>query len=377
MPTWLCRNRKNRPAPATPNIDVRWRPAVEGLEDRTTPTASAITSNFNGTAITADNYLWFNSVAKVSGLPAAGATLHVTNQSIDFNVTHVAVPDTTLTFSPGTTAAGATTGVDAGGNWVTSSPLSFSGNVFLSGQSYQVPAPGIAGGSVKNITWSATFTSDTPGLSVNWQWSAAVYKSTGFTTDLNSLGVKPLDTQTAQYANSDHAGTPEVFKTNVLGGARGGGGSNFTGSYSSTKAVIPDVGSTTTQGTAVISGTVTEFLPDGSHTAQAGVTITLTGVNDQNQPVSLSTTTDANGYYQFANLRPGSYTLTQAPPGFVSVGGMFQPLIMSISSPGLTNGVSGNGDGSDPTGMSITSIALQDGDDGTQYDFTNSYGNPG
>lgn len=36
------------------------------------------------------------------------------------------------------------------------------------------------------------------------------------------------------FPNSDHAGTPECWKSFVVGGAHGGGGSTFTGSYSGT-----------------------------------------------------------------------------------------------------------------------------------------------
>jgi len=58
---------------------------------------------------------------------------------------------------------------------------------------------------------------------------------TSFDTDYNALGVKPVDDNKAsQYQNSDHAGTPENFKMFVIGGATGGGGSNYTGSYSAT-----------------------------------------------------------------------------------------------------------------------------------------------
>jgi hypothetical protein len=45
------------------------------------------------------------------------------------------------------------------------------------------------------------------------------------------------DKNASQYNNSDQAGTPENFKQFVIGGARGGGGSNYTGSYSGTAAV--------------------------------------------------------------------------------------------------------------------------------------------
>jgi hypothetical protein len=69
---------------------------------------------------------------------------------------------------------------------------------------------------------------------------AAVY--TVLTTNYNVLGVKPAHTNTCLYDNSDHAGTPEgidpgsgrPFKSFVTGGARGGGGSNWTGSWSGT-----------------------------------------------------------------------------------------------------------------------------------------------
>ena len=80
--------------------------------------------------------------------------------------------------------------------------------------------------------------SDTPGVSVQWKWAAAVY--TNFSADYNALGVKPVDDNRAsQYRNSDHAGTPENFKAYVIGGARGGGGSNYTGSLSRTARVGP------------------------------------------------------------------------------------------------------------------------------------------
>ena len=86
---------------------------------------------------------------------------------------------------------------------------------------------------IKNVIWQATFSSDRSGLSVNWQGGAAVY--TNFSTDYNSLGVKPVDDNKAsQFQNSYHAGTSENFKQFVIGGAGGGGGSNFTGSYSGT-----------------------------------------------------------------------------------------------------------------------------------------------
>ena len=43
------------------------------------------------------------------------------------------------------------------------------------------------------------------------------------------------------------------------------------------------------------------------------VVITLTGTNDQGA-INQTATTDSNGFYQFQNLRPGSYTITETQP---------------------------------------------------------------
>ena len=45
-----------------------------------------------------------------------------------------------------------------------------------------------------------------------------------------------------------------------------------------------------------------------------GVKIILTGTNDLGQSVRVTTTTDANGYYIFTGLRPGTYTVTEVQP---------------------------------------------------------------
>jgi hypothetical protein len=203
---------------------------------------SAITSNFNGTAIADGDFVWFNGVAKVSGLSASPTTIFVTHATITFTAngkTYVlAVPDSEITFSASTTLATTnfevlSSEIGSPRGWDTDLPFSgLAGNDFLAAVRFKVPAGGLPAG-IKNVTWQATFSSGKTGLTVNWQWGAAVY--TTFSTSYNSLGVKPVDDNTAsQYKDSDHAGTPEDFKAFVVGGARGGGGSNFTGSYSGT-----------------------------------------------------------------------------------------------------------------------------------------------
>jgi hypothetical protein len=191
---------------------------------------SSITSNFNGTAIPGGSTIWFNSVFKVSGLHAP-ATVQFTNSKITFSASgtdySVPVPDGVVNFS---SVAKATISFD-GTNWQTAVPSAFGDNVFLSGVAFTVPAGGLPGG-ISPVTWQGQFLSSDPAVSVQWQWAAAVY--TQFDS-YNNIGVKPLhSTSLDAYPNGDQAGTPENEKAFVIGGARGGGGSNFTGSYSST-----------------------------------------------------------------------------------------------------------------------------------------------
>jgi hypothetical protein len=200
--------------------------------------SSANGSNFNGTAIAGGDFVWFNAVVRVKGIdPSATTGIAFTGSTISFTAGgttyQLNVPDSFITFSPSATAA--STSFD-GVEWNTVVPASFSKNVFLDGLAFQVPAGGLAGG-INPVTWSGSFSSATQGMTVQWQWAAAVY--TQFSTDDTVLGVKPVDGgQSNPYSNSDHAGTPEGFKRYVTGGARGGGGSNWTGSYSGTDAVV-------------------------------------------------------------------------------------------------------------------------------------------
>ncbi len=53
----------------------------------------------------------------------------------------------------------------------------------------------------------------------------------------------------------------------------------------------------------------------------AGVTVTLSGTNDLGTIVPITVTTGADGSYRFGNLRPGTYTVTEAQPaGYTTTG---------------------------------------------------------
>ena len=202
---------------------------------QTCPSSSTNISNFNGTPIQPGNFIWFNANLTASGIPSTGATISFTS-TITFTTDQpyiVNVPNAQITFDPNATCA--STSFDTASNtWMTTVPLASSDEIFLAGVALPVPV----GFSRVNgpVTWQGSFTSNTAGISVAWKWGAAVYSAFNI-TDYNMLKVKPTHTQACGYQNSDHAGTPEAFKAFVVGGARGGGGSNWTGSWSGTTGV--------------------------------------------------------------------------------------------------------------------------------------------
>ncbi|MBV8899036.1 MAG: hypothetical protein JOY92_02855, partial [Verrucomicrobia bacterium] len=198
------------------------------------PTSST-QSNFNGTPIPAGDSIWFNANFTASGIPRSGATISFSCSTITSSAFSVTVPNAIITFSPSATCA--TTTFDAATNtWMTTVPTSGSDEIFLSGVALPLPS-GVPGSGI-SPTWSGIFSASVPGISVQWKWGAAVY--TCFTTPnasfYNSLMVKPTHQNACNFNNGDHAGTPEngAFRACVTGGATGGGGSNFTGSWSGT-----------------------------------------------------------------------------------------------------------------------------------------------
>jgi hypothetical protein len=198
---------------------------------------SCVGSNFNGTAIPAGRTIWFNSIVKVAGVPPQGCVLRFIRGELLFTANNqnfkLLTQPTKLVFSPAVTSA--TTVFDVPTQtWITTVPVDYTGNLFLNGLAYQVPA-NLPGG-INPVTFCGVFISTAPGVTFQWKWAAAVY--TDFAADENGVCVKPIDgNQDNPFPNSDHAGTPECWKQFVVGGGRGGGGSNFTGSYSGTANV--------------------------------------------------------------------------------------------------------------------------------------------
>ena len=212
-----------------------------------------ITYNLSEKSGNTGQIVWFNSHFKLSGtLPTSDFTVMVQNASIQFGSSTLAVPNAMITFSSSATCA--STKFDTGSNqWQTTIPLSAAGKadeIFAAGLAYVLPV-GFPQ-NVQGVTWTANFTASVPSLQIQWQWGAAnyltndtkgnVFPMSGGAPDYNAMMVDPGHNVTtcAGYDGGNHAGTPEnaAVKALVTGGGSGGGGSNWTGSWSSTQALV-------------------------------------------------------------------------------------------------------------------------------------------
>ena len=200
-----------------------------------------IASSFNSTSIPAGRYIWFSSVidrGSFGGITGT-VTFTVTNSRITFTANSqtytLNVPNSRVRFDAAVTSASTQF---LNGMWETAVPRSYTGYVFLGGLAYQVPSSLPA--NISNVRWTATISVDKVGVRPTWKWAAAVYTSFAAHTGLN---IKPKNGSTQNpYPNNNNAGTPENFKSFVVSGAKGSGGSNYTGSYSSTSTATCTVG---------------------------------------------------------------------------------------------------------------------------------------
>jgi hypothetical protein len=203
------------------------------------PAASAVLSSFGSTPIAAGDTIWFSSVVSLRGLSGQAATLVFDNSTITFSIqgkpVTLAVPAAVIQFDPNATVASTVYNASTQ-NWVTVVPVGYTGNVFLSGLPYTVPAGFPAG--LNAVTWTGCFRSNSGAISASWKWGAAVY--TQFAANLAAITVKPIDANNlSAIANSDPAGTPENFKAFLIAGARGTGGSQYIGA--DTTGATPEI----------------------------------------------------------------------------------------------------------------------------------------
>jgi hypothetical protein len=174
---------------------------------------------------------WVHAQFKPTGVPTTtSSTVQFTGVSFVLNGISYPMPDGIVNFDPNapftsTTTFSGTPGTSSATWTTTINPNFISDENFFVGAAIPVD-PAIAGGGKATIRF--TTQTDVTGLSFSWQWSAAVY--TYWPSDWNQAMIQPYQ------GNGRHADTPNntQVQKSLIQGPRGGGGSNFTGSWSAT-----------------------------------------------------------------------------------------------------------------------------------------------
>ena len=194
-------------------------------------TTCSVYSSFNS-QMPNSGFVWCNS--HISANPGQQCTIHCQGATVTITghsgrTYTYPVPDCDIIFSNNCTVASSTFD---GTKWKTILPTSGDDEIFLAGCAIPCNADFA---NAHTVCWTGNFSCDKAGTSFNWQWGAACYNNTT-APQYGSIGVKACHQVPCGYNNNggDHAGTPENCKSYCVGGGTGGGGSNCTGSWSST-----------------------------------------------------------------------------------------------------------------------------------------------
>jgi hypothetical protein len=193
------------------------------------PSGTAISGSpvsWNGFTAPAGSVVWINAHMDASNVPKNTSTvIYFTGVTLVVNTTSYALPNGQVVFNPATSTP--TTVVNADGSWTTTVNPAFNNDIFFDGQAIPVDANMENGGHGNTgSTLSFSTNSSDSALSFQWQWGAAVYTSWPGNAPAN---IEPVHA-------GQQAGAPlnPAVEADLIQGPRGGGGSNFTGSWSGT-----------------------------------------------------------------------------------------------------------------------------------------------
>jgi hypothetical protein len=173
-------------------------------------------------------FVWVHAhIGKPNGVPTnAITTMLFTGITLTLDGVSYPLNNGVLTFDPAAPSTITTTYNSGLNRWETRvNPNNLSDEIFFTGTAIPVT---LANANSAKATVTYDVSSSAPHVSLPWQWSAAVY------TFWPANGYAGAQIQ--PYHSGNHAGTPlnPTVQQSLIQGPRGGGGSNFTGSWSGT-----------------------------------------------------------------------------------------------------------------------------------------------
>jgi hypothetical protein len=180
-----------------------------------------------------NNVIWVHAhLGTPTGIPTNTKTVvQFSYVTLVVNSKMYALPSGVLVFDPSAPATPTTTFNTISNQWTTTfNPNHLSDEMFFDGAAIPVDS-NLSGGGQATLSF-VTSTNDN-SLAFSWQWSAAVFK---YWPSYSPTSAGYNAAQILPYHASDHAGTPEnkTIQQSLIQGPRGGGGSNYTGSWSGT-----------------------------------------------------------------------------------------------------------------------------------------------
>lgn len=183
--------------------------------------------------------VWIHAhIGTPSGVSKTSTTT-VTYTGVTFVLNNITynLPDGILIFNPSAPATPSTSfdpTAGSNGTWTTVvNPNNLSDQIFFDGGAVPVDS-NISGGGKATFNFT-TLSSDT-SLAFSWQWSAAVFTNWPVWGGVGNPNAGDNAAQIEPYHGHLEAGAPmnTTVEASLIQGPRGGGGSNFTGSWSGT-----------------------------------------------------------------------------------------------------------------------------------------------
>lgn len=268
--------------------------------NKTTYDYSAISTNFNSTAISPGTSIWFSAVVNITYTGTYPVTIGFNSQNINTTGLNIIPANAKLIITNSVSQASTSF---IGGEWVTIAPPNLTGNYFIAGCSYQSTSGFLP--NLTNVKWRGIWTSSSSCVTnLQWKWSAAAYSS--LPTDHTLINVQPTDDPSASpYFNGDLAGTPENFKFNCIAGALSVGVPDFVGTYTSPLNRVPCSTQTLCNALRPASPFSSEFA--GSHSIEHGPSHIV--VNAYPNPFSLKTRIEFEKLNESGHVSIELYTL--------------------------------------------------------------------